>query len=190
MDNRILLPGTNDRVFTVFDAVHPYMKNADIVQCPSNRTAMDWPYLMSLIGLRTAGIYRYASYAYNFALFQDPSLPPGLFENDPVVPLASLQDPVHTVMFYDSIYKHPNPNIPEGRVEPIECRPQLIFHWSTFPGSPRHKNGFNINFADGHAKWYARNGKIPGRSFEGNREVDTYSLPCDLSGIPGGEANT
>ena len=33
MDNLLLLPGTNDRVFTVFDAVMPYMKNIDIIVC-------------------------------------------------------------------------------------------------------------------------------------------------------------
>jgi len=26
--------------------------------------------------------------------------------------------------------------------------------------------------------------------YENNREVDTYTLPCDLSGVPGGVANT
>ncbi|MDW8107872.1 MAG: hypothetical protein RMK45_10400, partial [Armatimonadota bacterium] len=61
-----------------------------------------------------------------------------------------------------------------------------------FPGDPRHKDGFNINFVDGHAKWYRRNAKIPGKSIDRStgREVDTYNLPCDLSGIPGGRPNT
>lgn len=108
MDNAILLPATNDRVFTVYDAVMPYMKNTDILVCPSNRPGIDWQRILSTIGLRTSGNFRYASYAYNFALFQDPSLPPGLFENDPVVPMGVLQDPVNTIMFYDSVYKHPS----------------------------------------------------------------------------------
>jgi len=100
--------------------------------------------------------------------------------------MAAVQDPVNTIMFYDSVYKHPM----DPLIDPNCPRPQFIFHWSTFPGDPRHKNGININFADGHAKWYHRYGKIPGKSFEGNREVDTYTLPCDLSGVPGGVANT
>lgn len=186
MDNVLLLPGTNDRVFTVFDAVMPYMKNIDIIVCPSNRPGIDWQAILATIGLRTSGNFRYGSYAYNFALFQDPSLPPGLFADDPVVPMAALQDPVHTTMFYDSVYKHPSAPL----IDPV-CRPPLfIFHTTTFPGDPRHKNGININFADGHAKWYHRYGKIPGRSYDGNREVDTYFLPCDLSGLPGGDADT
>lgn len=186
MDNRILMPATNDRVFTVYDAVMPYMKNIDILVCPSNRPGLDWQALLSTILLRTSGNFRYASYAYNFALFQDPSLPPGLFEDDPVVPMAQVQDPVHTTMFFDSVYKHPT----DPLIDPRCQRPRFIFDWSTFPGDPRHKNGLNINFVDGHARWYHRHGVIPGRSYEGNREVDTYFLPCDLSGVPGGRANT
>ncbi|MCX7993592.1 MAG: DUF1559 domain-containing protein [Fimbriimonadales bacterium] len=186
MDSVILLPATNDRVFTVFDAVMPYMKNSDIIVCPSNRPGIDWQAILATIGLRTSGNFRYGSYAYNFALFQDPSLPPGLWQDDPVVPMAALQEPVNTIMFFDSVYKHPSAPL----IDPICPRPMFIFHWSTFPGDPRHKNGININFADGHAKWYHRYGKILGKSLDGNREVDTYTLPCDLSGVPGGEANT
>ncbi|GIV09279.1 MAG: hypothetical protein KatS3mg019_1370 [Fimbriimonadales bacterium] len=53
------------------------------------------------------------------------------------------------------------------------------------------RRGFTlINFVDGHAKWYRRNAQIPGRSLTSNGEVDTYTLPCDLSGIPGGTPNT
>jgi prepilin-type N-terminal cleavage/methylation domain-containing protein len=67
MDNILLLPGTNDRVFTVFDAVMPYMKNVDIIVCPSNRPGIDWEAILATIRLRTAGNFRYGSYAYNFA---------------------------------------------------------------------------------------------------------------------------
>jgi prepilin-type processing-associated H-X9-DG protein len=148
MDNILLLPGTNDRVFTVFDAVMPYMKNVDIIVCPSNRPGIDWEAILATIRLRTAGNFRYGSYAYNFALFQDPSLPPGLWENDPVVPMAAVQDPVNTIMFYDSVYKHPM----DPLIDPNCPRPRFIFDWSTFPGDPRHKNGININFVDGHAR--------------------------------------
>jgi prepilin-type N-terminal cleavage/methylation domain-containing protein len=123
MDNILLLPGTNDRVFTVFDAVMPYMKNVDIIVCPSNRPGIDWEAILATIRLRTAGNFRYASYAYNFALFQDPSLPPGLWENDPVVPMAAVQDPVNTIMFYDSVYKHPM----DPLIDPNCPRPRFIF---------------------------------------------------------------
>ena len=35
MDRPILLPGSGDRVFTVYDATMPYVKNVDIMVCPS-----------------------------------------------------------------------------------------------------------------------------------------------------------
>lgn len=178
---------SNNRVFTVFDAVQPYMKNADILVCPPNRPGIDFVAILRSLGLRGSGNFRYASYALNFALFQDPALPPGLFADDPVVPLAAIQDPVNTTMFYDSVYKRPT----DPLIDPRCPRPVGLFGWDNFPGDPRHKDGININFVDGHAKWYRRDGKIPGKSIDSNgREVDTYTLPCDLSGIPGGKPNT
>jgi len=185
MDSLLLLPGTNDRVFTVFDAVMPYMKNIDIIVCPSNRPGIDWQAILATIQLRVSVNCGCAWYAYNLALFPGPSRPPGLGEQDPVVPMAAVQDPVNTIMCSDSVYKHPM----DPLIDPNCPRPQFIFHWSTFPGDPRHKNGININFADGHAKWYKRDAKIPGRSPSSGGEVDTYTLPCDLSGIPGGTPN-
>ncbi|GIV07499.1 MAG: hypothetical protein KatS3mg017_0701 [Fimbriimonadales bacterium] len=186
MERAILNPGSNDRVFTVFDALFPYMKNNQIIICPSNRPGIDFQTILQNLGLRTSGNFRYASYAMNFALFQDPALPPGLFEQDPVVSLAAIQDPVNTTMFYDSVYKRANDPVIDAR-----CRPPVgPFGWDNFPGDPRHKDGININFVDGHAKWYRRNAQIPGRSPTSNGEVDTYTLPCDLSGIPGGTPNT
>ncbi len=61
------------------------------------------------------------------------------------------------------------------------------FGWDNFPGAPRHKDGMCVNFVDGHSKWFPRRGTIPGTS---NGGVPTYTLPCDLSGIPGGTPNT
>ncbi|MCS7209458.1 MAG: prepilin-type N-terminal cleavage/methylation domain-containing protein [Fimbriimonadales bacterium] len=188
LDSPIVIPSNEvrHRIFTVFDAVMPYMKNIDILVCPSNRPGIDWAEILDRLNMQPAGNFRFASYAYNFALFQDPSVPPGLWDQDPVVPMAALQDPVNSIMFYDSVYRGPQ----DPLIDPICELPRFIIDWSTFPGDPRHKNGMNINFADGHAKWYQRYGKIPGRSYEGTREVDTYKLPCDLSGLPGGRANT
>ncbi|MCS6950279.1 MAG: DUF1559 domain-containing protein [Armatimonadota bacterium] len=186
MDRPILLPGSGDRVFTVFDATMPYMKNVEIIVCPSQRPGIDFEGLLRTLGLRTSGNFRYGSYAYNFALFQDPALPPGLFADDPVVPLAAVTEPVNTTMFFDSIY------VPQAgpQVDP-SCRlPEGPFGWDNFPAHPRHSDGMNINFADGHAKYYSRKGNIPGTSFQGGNPVPTYTLPCDPSGIPGGRPNT
>ncbi len=183
MDNAILMPGSGDRVFTVYDATMPYVKNVDIMVCPSHRPGIDFVALLQPLGLRGSGAFRYSSYAMNFAVFQDPALPPGLFANDPVVSLGAIGEPANTTMFYDSIYV-------AFRATPIDpiCNPPTgAFGWDNFPAHPRHSDGFNVNFVDGHARYYPRRGSIPGTS-TGN--VPTYTLPCDLSGIPGGTPDT
>jgi prepilin-type N-terminal cleavage/methylation domain-containing protein/prepilin-type processing-associated H-X9-DG protein len=186
LDNRILIPGSGDRVFTVFDATMPYMKNVEIIVCPSQRPGIDFQALLQPLGLRIGGNFRYGSYAYNFALFQDPALPPGLFENDPVVSLGAVGEPANTTMFYDSTYVA----VTGPQVDP-SCRlPSGPFEWSNFPGHPRHSDGLNVNFVDGHAKYYPRKGQIPGTSPSSSGLVPTYTLPCDLSGIPGGTPDT
>jgi prepilin-type N-terminal cleavage/methylation domain-containing protein/prepilin-type processing-associated H-X9-DG protein len=183
MDTPILIPGTNARVFTVYDAVMPYMKNIEIFVCPSNRPGIDFAALLAPLGLRTSGLFRYASYGMNFAVFQDPSLPPGLFDEDPVLSLAAIQEPVNTTLFFDSKYT------PYGGTPAYpECAaPTEGFGWTNMSGDARHSDGFNVNFVDCHSKYYPRRGSIPGVSIGG---VQTYTLPCDLSGIPGGTPDT
>ncbi|MGQ9789136.1 MAG: DUF1559 family PulG-like putative transporter [Armatimonadota bacterium] len=186
MDHAILLPGSGDRVFTVYDATMPYVKNIDIMVCPSQRPGIDFLAILQTLGLRGSGSFRYSSYAMNFAVFQDPALPPGLFEKDPVVSLGAIGEPANTTMFYDGTF------VPRGgaQVDPICPAPSAPFAWDNFPAHPRHSDGFNVNFVDGHAKYYPRRGNIPGTSPTSSGPVPTYTLPCDLSGIPGGKANT
>jgi prepilin-type N-terminal cleavage/methylation domain-containing protein/prepilin-type processing-associated H-X9-DG protein len=191
MDAAILIPGTGQRVFTVYDATMPYMKNIEILVCPSQRPGIDFAGppptgILGSIGLRGSGNFRYSSYAMNFALFQDPAIPPGLFDNDPVVALAAISQPVNTTMFFDSRYIRPT----DPHVDPICPRPTGVFEWYNFPGDPRHSDGFNVNFVDGHSKYFSRRGVIEGTSPSGGRLVPTYTLPCDLSGIPDGVPNT
>jgi prepilin-type N-terminal cleavage/methylation domain-containing protein/prepilin-type processing-associated H-X9-DG protein len=183
-DAAILLPGSRNRVFTAYDAMLPYVKNIDIMVCPSSRPGVDFDAVVASVGLQGSGNFRYSSYGLNFALFQDPALPPGLFADDPVVSLAAVSDPVNTTLFYDALYTR-TPNDHLGR--PI---PAGVFGWQNFPGDPRHSDGLNIAFADGHVKYFNKRGTIPGTSVDGGRQVPTYTLPWDVSGIPGGTANT
>ena len=186
MDNPILVPGSGDRVFTVYDATMPYVKNVDIMVCPSQRPGIDFVTILQRLGLRGSGTFRYASYAMNFALFQDPALPPGLFDRDPVVSLGAVGEPANTTMFYDSTYIA----LGTPQVDPGCPAPNGPFGWDNFPAHPRHSDGFNVNFVDGHAKYYPRRGNIPGTSPTSSGTVPTYTLPCDLSGIPGGTPDT
>ncbi|MDX1935308.1 MAG: DUF1559 domain-containing protein [Capsulimonadales bacterium] len=183
----VLVPGSGDRVFTAYSALMPYMKNTGILNCPSLAPGIDFNAILATVGLRSDNVFRYSGYSLNYALFQDPALPPGLGANDPVVPLAALQAPVDTIVFYDSRYDAPGITRKDGcpTLGPTEA-----FGWNNFPGDGRHSEGFNVNYADGHAKYIRKNGTIPGRSIDGGVEVNTYNLPCDVSGIPGGTANT
>jgi prepilin-type N-terminal cleavage/methylation domain-containing protein/prepilin-type processing-associated H-X9-DG protein len=186
----VLVPGSGDRVFTTFDACLPYIKNIDILRCPSQSPVTDFGAILGRLGLRTSGNFQFASYTYNFAVFQDPALPPGLGADDPVVPLAALQFPVDTILFYDTRYDLPGPNPLRTRFGCPLLPASEVFGWANFPGDPRHQEGFNIGFADGHVKYYRFNGRIPGESPSGGGVVPTYTLPCDVSGIPGGTPNT
>jgi prepilin-type processing-associated H-X9-DG protein len=155
--------------------------------CPSNNPGIDFGgAVLPSIGLKSSGNFRYSSFGLNFAVFQDPAIPPGLGDSDPVVPIALLQEPVNTTMFFDSKYI-----TMAGPQVDVTCKnPSGPFGWDNFPAHPRHSEGFNVNFADGHAKWYGRRGSIPGTSPSGNTTVPTYALPCDLSGIPGATPDT
>jgi len=174
---------------TTYTMLMPYMKNVDILVCPSQRPGIDFVANVAPLGLKLSPGFRYTSYATNFALFQDPGLPPGLFESDPCVALAAIEFPVDTVTFYDSRYDKPGAN-DKRTAEGCPLLPATsVFGWENFPADSRHSEGFNIGFVDGHAKYYNKKGKIPGVSPAGST-TPTYTLPCDVSGIPNGTANT
>ena len=173
----IVQPGA--RLFTVYDALIPYVKNTDVLVCPSQRPGIDFAAVLTGIGMSGPPGFRFASYGLNWGLFQDPAVPPALFSADPVVSMAELTEPTDTIMFYDATYVR----IGGAQPDPSCARPPGPLGWENFPGDPRHADGIVMNFADGHAKWFKRSAALPGVS-RGN--VRTYRLPCDLSGIPGG----
>lgn len=199
----IVVPGSNDRVFTCFDAVMPYMKNQGILVCNANIPGIDFggpapTGILGILGLRSAGTFRYASYAPNFAVFQDPALPPSLASADPVIGQGQLDAVADTVVFYDSRYQRPAAP-PVGLVGYClsiwPSSPTSVFGWSNFPGNTVHFDGINITFADGHSGHKNKNGRLTGESTSGcevgqTAPCPTYTLPCDLSGVPGGIANT
>lgn len=186
LDSPILIPGSGDRAFTMFDALMPYVKSTEVMVCPSHRPGIDFSKILSGLGLQSASTFKYSSYSPNFGLFEDPALPPEVFEADAVVSETSLESSVDTVMLYDAYYVG---NSAIGGSAPLpECpSPFGPFGWDNFSGDPRHSKGFSIAFADSHARWARRNAVLPGVSIGG---VRTYNLPCDLSGLPGGKPNT
>jgi prepilin-type N-terminal cleavage/methylation domain-containing protein/prepilin-type processing-associated H-X9-DG protein len=115
---------------TFYEMHAPYIKNTQILQCPSNPRAIDWPdFLATQCGgfIKPTGQFRYASYNGNYCLFNDGS------NSRPVWNMATLQRPVETPVFYDG----------------------YLFDCGSFysPIDPRHSKGLNSAYADGHAKF-------------------------------------
>lgn len=179
----IVVPGTGARIFAAFDAIMPYTKNFDIFLDPTEPDAIRWREVLQSIGLQPAGQVVRASHAFNFALFEDPAVPPNLFGADPVRTESEIPRPSNTTMFYDAKYFPAGGPVPDGY--PVPPGP---FDRLNFPGFARHNNGLNVNFADSHVRFYNRNGSIPGTApdpyYSGQPDVQVYTLPYDLNGIP------
>lgn len=181
----IVQPGA--QVFAVFDALQPYAKNKDILT-DSDKDAIKWQQVLAAVGMTPgAGITR-ASFAFNFALFEDPAVAPNLYGNDPTVNESALTDVVNTPMFYHSKYQpmgSANVDAPTG--DPYNLPPGPLGRHN-FPGTMRYSKGVGINFADGHAKHIPGKGKIEGTgpdvNVSGNPMVRCFSLPYDLNGLP------
>jgi len=189
----IVVPGSGNQVFAVFDAIMPYTKNIDIYRSPGDSPgAIPWSAVPSntgtvlgSLGLTPAGNIRYASYAFNFALFEDPAVAPNLFAADPVRNESGIPDPTNTTMFYDSRWVRGgevNPDAPVGNPYNLPG----AFDRRNFPGTTRYTRGVCINFADGHAKFFSAKASIPGTAPDPNNPVNqipVYNLPYDLNGI-------
>lgn len=130
-------------IFSVYDAVGPYLKNIDVFVSPAATPGIDWQARLNLLGLDTPGGFRYASYVPNLGLFGENfcTAPiPALRRFTPSSSLASIPTPVETVMFFDGY---------------IKAGATLDFH--NFMAQARHNEGLIINFADGHTKYHKFN---------------------------------
>ena len=101
--NGIVMPGA--RVFAIYDALQPYAKSKDILVAPGDENAIRWTQILAAVGMTPAENITRASFAFNFALFEDPAVAPTLFANDPVVNEGSLADVTGTSMFFYSKYR-------------------------------------------------------------------------------------
>ena len=124
--------------FTMLAAIEPYVKNKQIYQCPSEPRAMDIDAAFRQFGFTggECGGFQYASYPFNFAVFEDGYVP-GLLNPVPPVKLAELQFPTETAMIYDGN---------------LAARSACNFNLFDSPVQARHLDFVNANFADGHAK--------------------------------------
>lgn len=137
-------PDPRPRVFTVYDAVNPYLKNIDVYVSPSASPGLDWRQRLNQLNLTTSGVFQFASYIPNLGLFGEnfcgSPLPNPRFT--PVQKQSGLQTPVETIMFFDGYVKNQLTS--------------LDFHF--FMAQARHNEGLIINYADGHARYSKWNG--------------------------------
>jgi prepilin-type N-terminal cleavage/methylation domain-containing protein/prepilin-type processing-associated H-X9-DG protein len=203
----VVMPGA--RVFSAFDAIMPYTKNKDIFMSPAEPEAILWDdstpttapttnSVMGRIGMRGMGTIRSASFAFNFAVFEDPAVAGtwgpgglgtgnGLGSNDPVRNESTFEDSAYTVLFFDALWQKPGTTNLEAPVG-SDYRTPGAFDRTNFPGAPRYGESLNVNMADGHAKSYNKKATIPGRAPDlrnGGADAQVYNLPFDLNGIPG-----
>lgn len=138
-----------NRAFSVYDAVQPYMKNVDILTCPSYRPGIDWKARLAAFGLANVS-FQYTGYVPNFGIFGENLCGTPFNKVTPPTALAAVPTPVDTILFFDGYMKQ---------------APVLDYY--TFLASARHKEGVVVNFADGHSKWFKWSAKMPGGTTEG-----------------------
>ncbi len=137
-------------VFLLYNAIYPYIKNTDVVLCPSDRQAFDVVGTFGSFGVPVCPLpnFRYTGYIFNWCVFENGNVP-GLITPYPGVALAQLVYPVETSMLYD------------GTLGP----PTTIQSYL----QARHNSLAGANFVDGHAR------TVKGRLREGaNSVVSTW----------------
>lgn len=179
-------PGAGSQIYSVYDALQPFMKNIDILRSPGDPQAIDWQTALLSAGANwqrpTANPIKYAGYAPNFAVFEDPGIPVSLGADDPVISQSSLNWVSETVLFYDAQYRAVNasPKLPTG--EPAAFNTTAGTWYSNlpaalkvafpngaggyvgalpaagamtrymFPGVERYQGNITVNFADSSTK--------------------------------------
>jgi prepilin-type N-terminal cleavage/methylation domain-containing protein/prepilin-type processing-associated H-X9-DG protein len=128
----IYIGGT--QVFAFYHVLAPYMKNVQILQCPSEPQRIGWAELQSIIPLPLAPGFDWVGYNGNYAVFEDGPNNALTGANHAVIGLAELPYPAETFVMADG---------------EIELTPNLFNSPIVCP----HSDGFNGTFADGHSKW-------------------------------------
>ncbi len=148
---------------TIFHILQPYIKNAQIMVCPSDATPLNINVTFNVFG--GGGVCApqlRASHIPNVVLFNSPpnNNIPGAAQR-PLNSSARVNSPVDIAMFWD------------GRLTAAGGSANFsAFH---SPVNAQHQGGLNVAWADGHAKFMRATGTgLTGRSFPG----------IDLPGAP------
>ncbi|MFO8079622.1 MAG: DUF1559 domain-containing protein [Armatimonadota bacterium] len=119
--------------FHVPELLHPYINNAQIWQCPSERSN----YSSFDHDIR-------CTYGYNQSQFEVQSV-----RFDRSLAMAQVEDPSGTIMFIDDTNVWAGPYDP---VVPADYDPGAGVPTEVTRAAPRHNEMFNIVFVDGHVK--------------------------------------
>jgi len=167
-------------VFFIFDHIQPYMKNTDILVCPSYPAnkgqdyAGNWRtnnYTGSLFqfirtrcsSCKPAGNFRYASYTFNlgvFGMLLSPA-PSGLVTRNYMVQSESnVPSPAITLGFADGYFPK--------RYNTTESVGGWIDYWYKWEVWPRHSSGMVFSYMDGHVKFSPYNNMPKGGAVQPN----------------------
>jgi hypothetical protein len=154
--NLVLAPGSGDKVAVVYDEILPYMKSNQILQSPVNLPGIDFEgappdaSILTSVGLLGLGNFKYASYAPNFALFEDPSLQLFVLGQivAPPVSASGVPQPADTTAFYTA--KYVTMNTPKPANLSAYCQaywpssPLQVFGTNNFPADVTTMGGTDL----------------------------------------------
>jgi prepilin-type N-terminal cleavage/methylation domain-containing protein/prepilin-type processing-associated H-X9-DG protein len=123
----------NNTVVTFYHALMPYMKNSQMLQCPSEKDRIRMSELQALLPVPLAPGLTSVGYNGNYAVFEDGPNNPLTGANDAVINQSELPFPAETFVMSDG---------------EIELQPNLF----NSPVVAAHNDMFNAAFCDGHAK--------------------------------------
>jgi len=122
------------QVITYYHSIMPYMKNAQILQCPSERLRTAMADIQALLPIPIAGGITGVGYNANNAVFEDGPNNPLTGQSHAVISDADIPFPAETFVMGDG---------------EIEMAPNLF----NSPCVTAHNEGLNAAYCDGHAKF-------------------------------------
>lgn len=149
---RIAGPGIT--VFSFYDAHMPYIKNQNVITCPSEPTSQNWTTFFQQCGIPfrppSPPNFTYFAYNGNYCIFQHGSNNNLGIGTRPARSIASVPRPADQSIFYDG-YLTCRFNSPINDPGPPTVKP------------PRHHEGVNVTYGDGHSKFQKARRNVQGR---------------------------
>lgn len=138
--------GSPMRVYSFYDAHVPYVKNAQILTCPSEPQSQDWDSFLSTCtggGFASLGNFKYFAYNGNYCMFQHGTNNNLGIGTRPARHIATLPRPAEQNVFFDGKLQcnFSSPIYQNGQAPMSGIRP------------PRHHEGVSVAYADGHVKF-------------------------------------